>query len=84
MNIAGDDTNSRRLALYNSDSANIGSALSLTDTVDGTNSSYKVFGQHNKPTGIYTGNGSAASRTIPFIDVTGYSKGILITCPSRV
>lgn len=44
--------------------------------------SYYLFGQHNKPSGIYTGNGSSTSRTISLgVDITSHliSRGVLIT-----
>lgn len=42
----------------------------------GGNSDYKLYGEHNKPTGSYTGNGSSTSRTI---DVGGVGQLLLIT-----
>ena len=36
----------------------------IYSTNDGTTKNYNFFGEHNKPSGTYTGNGSATSRTI--------------------
>lgn len=43
--------------------------------VDGTAKIYNLFGDHNKPSGTYTGNGDSTSRTI---NAGGVSKMILI------
>lgn len=57
-------------------------AISFQETTNGSTASYNIFGEHNKPSGTYTGNGSAASRTINiggiggkilFITGNGYS-----------
>ena len=47
---------------------------------------YKIFGQHNKPTGSYTGDGNSASRTISIggignVAVIISAQGIAITSP---
>ena len=39
-------------------------ALWLNNTVDGNTTGYKIFGEHNKPSGSYTGNGSTTQRVI--------------------
>lgn len=39
-------------------------ALSLTDNTSSGSKSYNIYGEHNKPRGTYTGNGSATARTI--------------------
>ena len=36
----------------------------LQKVVNGTSSLYNVYGQHNKPSGSYTGNGSTSARTV--------------------
>jgi len=38
--------------------------VKIQNRVDGTSTNYNIFGQHNKPTGSYIGNGDATSRTI--------------------
>lgn len=64
-NVAGNYGNRRMLVLYNSiGKANIGEALAISNSVNGVGKGYRIFGEHNKPTGEYTGNGSATTRTI--------------------
>jgi hypothetical protein len=65
MNEAGKDANSRTLNFYAGSKQSLDSAVRLTDYVDGNPTYYKIFGEHNKPTGFYSGNGSAEQRTIP-------------------
>ena len=36
----------------------------LQKVVNGTSTLYNVYGQHNKPSGSYTGNGSTSARTV--------------------
>ena len=58
-------SNRRYLSVYNAEAIpNLKDALEFTDVVNGEFNYYKVFGQHNKPTGYYYGNGSATTRTI--------------------
>lgn len=75
-NVAGNTDNRRVINVRNSD-AGVGLqyALSLLDVVDGNTTTYHVHGTHNKPSGQYTGNGSATSRTI---NVGGIGKCLLI------
>ena len=63
--IAGDASN-RRLFILNSKTSksDVKNAVMLNDINDGTAKGYYMFGQHNKPSGSYTGNGSTAKRTI--------------------
>ena len=42
----------------------IESSLRISSRINGVLTSYNIFGEHNKPSGSYTGNGSATSRTI--------------------
>ena len=44
--------------------AGMSEALKFVDFKDGYYTSCKNYGEHNKPNGSYTGNGSATSRTI--------------------
>lgn len=57
---------SRSLILYNSAVyPDIRTALELFDkSEDNVTSYHKIFGEHNKPTGMYTGNGSVTTRMI--------------------
>ena len=64
-NDANDNSNKREIRLFNSNYlSSIQRALQLYDTIDGTDFSYAIFGEHNKPTGSYSGNGSATNRTV--------------------
>ena len=55
-------------------------AQALQLVINGSNS-YDLFGAHNKPTGSYTGNGSATSRTI---SVGGIGEILVIYTGGRV
>lgn len=61
-NVAGDNTTRRQLILQNSNIGELLGCLHLNDTETAKN--YMVHGEHNKPSGSYTGNGSATKRTI--------------------
>lgn len=64
-NVPNDGTNRRQIAVYSSDVAtNIKNSIKLSDVVNGKITSYNIFGEHNKPSGSYTGNGSATQRTV--------------------
>lgn len=61
------DLKGRELAVYdtNTDVANSLKLWSFDHTSGGSGSNgYVIYGTHNKPSGSYTGNGSATSRTI--------------------
>lgn len=66
--VAGNESNGRMLTIYNHNGmSDIRTSLKLFNTVDGVKdpkNGYDIFGRHNKPSGSYTGNGSATSRTI--------------------
>lgn len=66
QNVIGNDKNRRYLQLLDSEAnSNISGALLLIDVVDGnTKPAYNILHTGNKPSGSYTGNGDAASRTI--------------------
>lgn len=64
INVAGDGSNKRTLFLQNSSSQAISKALRLVDKVSSKDTYYIIYGQHNKPSGSYTGNGSSAERKI--------------------
>lgn len=75
------DFNNRRVVQLSSKSANasVSNMLRISDYVNGTNNSYAIFGEHNKPSGSYTGNGSATSREITIPALSTYD---LITIQS--
>lgn len=74
------DYDNRRLFwLNNSNGTTLVDALTLSDVTNGTWSKlYRIFGEHNKPSGSYTGNGSSATRTI---DIGGVGNILYITSP---
>lgn len=56
-----------KLALRNSlyTGGSVAHALSfINQLADGISTEYKIYGEHNKPSGSYTGNGSATERVI--------------------
>lgn len=67
----------RRIILKSSKHyADVIGALCIEDRANGALKQYKIFGEHNKPSGTYTGNGSATSRTID----TGGTGKIIMVC----
>ena len=90
MNVSGDESNMRTLRIYDSaESASLVHALRFVDTVDNAAFFHSVYHTGNKPSGSYTGNGDAASRTV---DMGGIGhvlliynqNGYAIVCPSGV
>lgn len=64
-NTTGSDANYRRIILYDSSGQNnLQNALQISDCVNGSEKWYNILHTGNKPSGSYTGNGSATSRTI--------------------
>lgn len=66
------DTVFRRLCFTNSRGA-VKNAFKWLE--DSTGKTYQIFGQHNKPTGSYTGNGSETSRNIA---IDGYGRTMIV------
>lgn len=62
----GDDANRRQILLRNASHANgaIREALLLNTVIDNVPRAYKIYGEHNKPGGNYSGNGDATTRTV--------------------
>lgn len=56
-------------------SKNLAETIRFYDASSGVGKYYNIFGEHNKPSGSYTGNGSATSRTI---NIASIGAGILI------
>ena len=78
-NVYGDSTNRRYLQLFDSGGkSSVAEAVYLVDVVNGTAKGYAVLHTGNKPNGSYTGNGSAASRTIDVGGIVG-RYAVLIT-----
>lgn len=66
VNVINDALNQRTLQLFdNTRRENKADALCFVDVVDGVDASYTLYGEHNKPSGSYTGNGDATIRGIP-------------------
>lgn len=64
-NYPADSTTGVYLALFSEASGvNLNKLLRVFSKESGSTVVYDIFGQHNKPTGSYTGNGSATSRTV--------------------
>lgn len=64
---AGVIDNGRFLNIYNqnnTDSPDLKNAFFVSERISGVLKTYNIFGEHNKPSGSYTGNGSATSRNI--------------------
>lgn len=68
-----------RLLYFNNNNYSLTDALMLWYYDDGNEHNAKIFGEHNKPSGSYTGNGSATSRTI---NVGGIGNIIIVTTGS--
>ena len=74
-----DDSNRRLLDLFSDINGTLlKQAFRMTEFVNGVGTEYNIFGQHNKPNGSYTGNGSATSRNI---SIGGIGQVLHITSP---
>lgn len=72
---AHDDDNYTDVKVFGNEE--LASSIKVTYKRTGeTPKSYKLYGEHNKPSGTYTGNGSATSRTV---NVGGIGNALLIT-----
>lgn len=56
--------------------SNLKGAFNFVKRINGAQTIYAIYGEHNKPSGSYTGNGSATSRTI---NVGGIGEILVIT-----
>lgn len=62
------------------DNAELGDSASIYNQKnDGTSRAYNIFGEHNKPSGSYTGNGSATRREINVGGIYNDASILLIT-----
>lgn len=78
LDIANDFTNRRSIVVRNATAQpNLSGAVIFNNIVDGVAKTYNVLHTGNKPSGSYTGNGSAAARTI---DVGGIGNACIIWC----
>lgn len=81
-NVAGDNTNQRLLIAFNSSYRNsVSNCLVLRDKDNGVEKDYYLLHTSNKPSGTYTGNGDATSRTI---DVGGIGRWLGIASANSV
>lgn len=79
-NDVGDTNNRRFMNINNLSSSGLTNALRFAEIVNGTQNSYNIFGEHNKPSGSYTGNGSATSRTI---ETGGIGNAVIVICTAN-
>lgn len=68
--------NNRQIRVYHDGSNDLINSVSLVNQINETISGYLLFGEHNKPRGSYTGNGSASSRQI---NIGGIGSFLLIS-----
>lgn len=84
IDVTGNDDNRRQLILRNASHATypaLSEAFLLNTVIGKAQKSYRIYGEHNKPSGSYTGNGSATQRTI---DVGGIGEVVIIYSGSGV
>lgn len=74
-----DDNNRSSLYLQPETVTDFGRVLRLQKMVDGTATYYNIFGEHNKPYGSYTGNGSSTERVID-LGVTAATRDMVAIC----
>ncbi len=83
FNTENDLSNRRAIWLGSSATSNaapsVASAVRLFDVVNGTRKVYNIFGEHNKPSGSYTGNGSATQREIAVGGINDNVRAVIIT-----
>ena len=70
-------SNRTALELYDENYA-LSSIFRLSVTANGSGKSYNIFGEHNKPSGSYTGASSSVTRTI---DIGGIGVALLVSSP---
>ena len=72
-NTPNDDSNMRILTLSHSGNVSLAKSLQLKDFIDSVNENYIVFGEHNKPSGTYSGNGGSQT-----INTGGLGDAVLV------
>ena len=76
--VANNSSNNRNIEIYNRTArTDEATALRLNSGSKG----YNIFGEHNKPSGSYTGNGSATKRTI---NIGGIGNFLLISASNTI
>lgn len=79
--VYGDTSNQRSVQLNDSiNTPSLNTALQIVNKISGSTSYYKIFGEHNKPSGSYTGNGSATSR---MIEIGGIGNAVIVICTAN-
>ena len=75
-NLTDSFDNSRQIYFVNSNYApNIAESVFLHDIIEGETDLYYIFGEHNKPSSTYRGNGSAEGITV---NIGGKGKALLL------
>lgn len=80
-NTQNDVQNYRELRVYASTAeADLKNAAEVMDMVGGSAKYYKIYGEHNKPSGSYVGNGSETERVINTGGLASNAKMLYIYC----
>ena len=75
VGISDDPENVQQIAV-NSASTDINDAVKLERRTDGEFDAYRMYGEHNKPSGSYSGDGGSATRSI---DIGGVGTMLLVS-----
>lgn len=69
-----DPSNLRGILIRNSSrTSHVADSLIYRDRIDNVDKDYRLYGEHNKPSGSYTGNGDAAYREILTSGIGGFA-----------
>lgn len=74
-----DSDNFRELKILPSSEFKASECLEFSETKDGIVKEYQIFGSHNKPNGIYKGNGSTTRREIEIGGTNEFASTLQIT-----
>ncbi len=72
------DGSNRTVIMLNDETADINELIKLRKTQAGDTNEYILFGEHNKPSGSYVGNGSSAERYIATGGLNGGNCGAVL------
>ena len=79
VNIQNRKDNSSYTSLYiNKETVDLYKMVRVEVCTNGSKTAYNIFGEHNKPSGSYTGNGSSTTRTI---NIGGVGNILYISSP---
>ena len=81
FDVAEDHTNRRSLELFNSYKPEIAEALLLCDRVNNVSTFYRLYGEHNKPSGSYYGDNTTNTRTI---NIGGVGDILVVTYEAHI